>query len=722
MIISHIRPENKESNQWTIQPNIEHCEGVATLASKFASEFGLESFGQIEGLLHDKGKEQIGFQNYIQGVTGYDDSIIYHRTPHAFVGALIAKKLYPQVYPLISYPIMGHHAGLSDFGDFEEKMKEDIPADVSVKSLNIVPKINTKLNTDSKDLHHIIRMLYSCLVDADYLDTEAFMNEDNARSRQNKCTLKVLLPLLEKKLSEFKDAKKTEVNQIRAEIQEQCLKCSEEKPGFFSLTVPTGGGKTISSLVWAMYHAIKYGKKRIIIAIPYTSIITQTAQVLRDIFGEENVLEHHSNTNPDSIKDKKLALQMKLATENWDYPIIVTTNVELFESMFSNKPSSCRKLHNVCNSVLILDEVQTLPLEYLQPIVDSLKTFQQIFGTTILFTTASLPALKGEIRHGKSPNAVLNGIAEIKEIIPISFRLHEKLRRVNLHFDENRSSYDEIADRLSKYDRVLCIVNTRRDAFEIYSRLPKEEITIHLSRMMCSQHIRETINYIKESLLDDNKKVIRVIATQLIEAGVDIDFPVVFRQEAGLDSILQAAGRCNREGKLELSDSYVFRLDKPLPRGYISNAANAQKNLKDNLDWFDPETMTEYFIQLYSRTETFDKAKIKDYLYKPLDFCFETASKNFKLIEDNSVSVIVNYKNSYALIEKLQLNGINYNIMKKLSQFSVNIHDKDFKELMKSGLIKEILEGVFYLPDREQYDEKLGLLIKSHWLEELLIK
>jgi CRISPR-associated endonuclease/helicase Cas3 len=721
MIISHIKPSDTEPKEWPIQSNTDHSNGVAKLAAKFANELGMSSFGMIEGLLHDKGKEQIGFQQYIQGVTKYKN-IAYQRTPHAFVGALLAKKLYPQFYPLLSYPIMGHHAGLPDSDNFEETMRKSIPSDVAIEKLDILPKTDKQLQTDKQDIHHVIRMLYSCLVDADFLDTESFMNADNAYLRGNKAELKDLLPLLERKLHEFKNSKPSAVNQIRAEIQAQCIKSSEDKPGFFSLTVPTGGGKTISSIVWAIRHAIKYGKKRIIIAIPYTSIITQTAQTLREIFGEDNVLEHHSNTDPDKIIDKKLALEMKLATENWDYPIIVTTNVELFESMFSNKPSSCRKLHNICNSVLILDEVQTLPLEYLQPIVDSLKTYQRILGTTVLFTTASLPALKGDIRHGSKPNAVLHGIEEIKEIIPESFRLHERLRRVNLHFDDKRSSYDEIAERLSKYDRVLCIVNTRKDAMEIFTRLPKEGLTLHLSRMMCSQHIRETIDKIKKSLLDDNQKVIRVIATQLIEAGVDIDFPIVFRQEAGLDSILQAAGRCNREGKLDISDSYVFRLDKPLPPGYISNAANAQKNLPNDMDWFAPQTMIQYFIQLYSRTENFDKADINYYLYKPFDFNFETAAKEFKLIDDSSISVIVNYGNSYELITKLVKDGVNYRMMKKLGQYSVNIHEKVFKELFKSDIIQEVLQGIYFLPDKEQYDEERGLMIENHWLEEILIK
>lgn len=716
MIISHVK-----SNTHIIQSNEEHSLGVAKLAEKFSDEFGLGSWGWIMGMLHDKGKEQKSFQTRIKRASGLEEGPIY-KAPHAYVGALISRKLYPNGYPLLNWAIMCHHSGLSDYTDFENTIEEkQIPDDVKIESDGrqlTAPKCPYKM--DKKDWHHLQRLLFSCLVDADYLDTETFMQPETASHRGSNTPLCELLPLLEKHMENFSlDAP---INKIRNEILNQCNSLAQGQKGFYSLTVPTGGGKTLASISWAMRHAIHNGQKRIIIAIPYTSIIVQTASVLRSIFGGENVLEHHSNANIDRISDEEQAVKMKLATENWDYPIIVTTNVELFESMFSNKTSSCRKLHNICNSVLILDEVQTLPLEFLQPIVDSLKTYQKIFGTSVLFTTASLPALKGNIGHGHKEDEILHGFDNIKEIIPDSFKLYERLRRVNLHFDDSKSNYNDIAARLTKYDRVLCIVNTRKDAMEIFKRLPNEGITLHLSRMMCSKHIRKTIESIKELLLDDNQKIIRVVATQLIEAGVDIDFPIVFRQEAGLDSILQAAGRCNREGKLGISDSYVFMLDKPLPKGYISNAVNAQKNLPKDKDWFAPQTMIQYFTQLYSRTVTFDKADIANSLYKPFDFCFETVAQKFKLIDDSSISVIVNYENSYELVTILKDNGVNYHIMKKLSQYSVNIHEKDFKELDKAGLIDEVLEGIYFLPDIEQYDKDLGLVVQNHWLEEILIK
>jgi CRISPR-associated endonuclease/helicase Cas3 len=719
MVISHILPVDENNNEWRLQSNEDHSEGVANLAEQFATEFGFGEWGRVLGLLHDKGKEQKDFQTYIQVVSKYKPELQSNVHPqHAYVGALIAKKLFPKIYPLLSYEILGHHAGLCDFDAFEDKMKELIPQDVLVERLNANLSLPSSIHFEGSDIHHFIRMLYSCLVDADFLDTERFMNEGHAELRRNETSLKSLLPRLSNSLSNFKAD--TPVNVIRAEVQDACKKTAIEKPGFFSLTVPTGGGKTISSLVWAINHAIKFNKKRIIIAIPYTSIIVQTAQTLRDIFGADNVLEHHSNVEIDKIADIRRALKMKLASENWDYPIIVTTNVQLFESMFSNKPSSCRKLHNICNSVIILDEAQTLPLEYLQPIIDGLKTYQRLFGTSILFTTASLPAFRGKEKKGNNGN-VLKCIENIKEIIPDGLDLHDKLRRVNLIFDAQSSDFDEVADRMSKYNRVLCIVNTRNNAKEIYDRLPNEGLTLHLSRMMCPNHIMEVINKLKKALKSPDCPIIRVVSTQLIEAGVDIDFPVVLRQESGLDSILQAAGRCNREGKLAMGKAFVFSIKNQSPKGYLSSAINAKKSLPQNSDWFNPDTMTSYFEQLYWRTMTFDKCDVASRLNKPIDFCFASVAQDFSLIDDNCINVVVNYGQSNELIDELENEGPNYQLMRKLGQYSVGIHKNDFDKLFNYGFIED-KKGVYYISDKKIYNDKVGLIFDNHWLEEILIK
>lgn len=337
----------------------------------------------------------------------------------------------------------------------------------------------------------------------------------------------------------------------------------------------------------------------------------------------------------------------------------------------------------------------------------------------MLFTTASLPALEGTMKWGRGMNDELHGIPDIHEIVPRRMNLHDKLRRVKLNFDTTSTTYEDLAQRLTTYPRVLCVVNSRKDAKAVFECLPNEGLTLHLSRMMCSAHIRKVIQKIKSALKDENEKVIRIVATQLIEAGVDIDFPVVYRQEAGLDSILQAAGRCNREGKLNISNAYVFRFEKK-PFGSIGRACDARENLGLDRDWFAPEVMTDYFIQLYSRCTTFDKAQVKELLYKPNEWCFESVAKEFQFITDAGVTVYVNYGNSAELIERLKADGPSYDLLKRLSQYSVCIHDADFKKLQTGGLVNEELEGYYYIPDREQYKDNLGLVMENHWLEEIL--
>lgn len=721
-IISHLYQDNTDGH-WVTQSNEEHTEGVAKRASHFANDFGLASWGWVLGMLHDRGKESNAFQQHIKKESGYapETKVVgdYH---HAYVGGIIARKLYGKSFDnVLTNQIVSHHTGLHDSDELDNYLNKEIPHEID-SHFDKVQLNHPACNMATNDFHHLARVLYSCLVDADYLDTEAFMDKESSASRNNKTTLSELYPMLEKHLRDLKaNAKETEVNKIRSQVQEQCSKMAENPRGFYSLTVPTGGGKTLSSLLWATKHAIHNGQKRIIIAIPYTSIIMQTAAILREIFGEENVLEHHSNVNPESINNESLSLKMRLATENWDYPIIVTTNVQLFESMFSNKPSRCRKLHNIVNSVIILDEAQTLPMDYLQTIVDSLKTYNKLFNVSVLFTTASQPVLSGMI-EGCNPQASFEGIERVTEIIPDGFRLHDKLRRVKLDIDNEGKTYDEVAAMLCKHKRVLCIVNTRRDAKELYERLPQEGITLHLSKNMCSEHISETIERMKAALKDENNDIVRVVSTQLVEAGVDIDFPVVYRQEAGLDSVLQAAGRCNREGKKGISTTHVFSLSKEhnLPKGYIQDANNARLNLMGALDWFSPQTMTSYFEQLYCRRDTFDKKKIKHYLYNVREMYFATAANEFQLIEDVGKDIIVCWKDSMDLVQQLQQNGPSYKLMKRLSKFCVNIHNRDFDTLQEMGVVEEI-NGMYVIKYKQQYDEQIGLRMDNNWSNASLI-
>lgn len=733
VVISHVRQFDME-----IQSNEEHQQGVAEKAKVFAAEFGMGEWGRVLGLLHDKGKEKKAFQQHIMKDSGKDPTVrVEGDYCHAYVGALLARNQYSNVASLLAYPIVGHHAGLYDYSDYDDVMeKKSIPSEIDTTELNISLSPSILKSIKPFECNHLIRMLFSCLVDADRLDTEEFMKPEQAELRGGKKTLQELAPLLEKDLSDKrnetmkKNKDKTIVNIVRNQVQEECRMKAECESGFYSLTVPTGGGKTLSSLLWAMKHAIYNGKRRIIIAIPYTSIIVQTAQILRDIFGSENVLEHHSNVSYEALCDREdngednLALQMKLATENWDYPIIVTTNVQLFESMYSNKPTPCRKLHNLCNSVLILDEVQALPTQYLQPIVNALKTYQRLFGMSVLFTTASQPVLEG--RHqGTIPRITFDGIDKITEIIPDGSDLHNKLRRVNLHFDERQSSYDEIAERIAQYDRVLCIVNSRRAAKEIFDRLPDDEYKYHLSRLMCPIHIKETIADIIDKLRISKKKI-RVISTQLIEAGVDIDFPFVLRQGIGLDSVLQAAGRCNREGGDVRGEVYVFSLneEKEYPNSFMEKSNNARKRLSKDLDWFSPDAMEAYFLKLYKGyTQTFDKMDLKKKLENPSYYLFKTASEKFKLIDDKTRSVVVNYGDAERLVNQVKQNGVTYELMKALGQYTVNVSESNFK-ILKDAFDKgeRIPKGLFFLMNKGQYDRQTGVILNNMYIEDVYTK
>lgn len=729
VIISHVRPTDQ-----AIQTNEEHSQNVAALSSQFAAEFGMADWGQFIGQLHDKGKERNDFQNYIRRENGME-APTYDDKTHAWIGAILAKQIAPNLYPIATFQILGHHTGLCDYTKLSELDNKEIPSEVDSDihlqepSLDFFKNNNLFLPDRQKHLHHVIRMLFSCLVDADFLDTEQFMQPEKSIARSNDIQLTDLLPKLESFLSSLKAD--TPVNKIRKKIQNCCRAAADKPKGVYSLTVPTGGGKTLSSLLWAMLHAIKNGQHRIIIAIPYTSIISQTAKTFKDIFGEEAVLEHHSNYDYHDREEKYDDINPeRMATENWDAPIIVTTNVQLFESMYASHPGRCRKLHNIANSVIILDEVQTLPGEHLQAIVDALKAYNELFGVSLLFTTASQPTLEGE-RKGHEQN--LQGFDKIEELIPDTMQLHDKLRRVKLDFIDTALSYEDIAEQMMRYERVLCIVNTRQAAADLFNHLPQNENHYHLSRNMCPEHVDSTLQTIKARLKENDDQPIRVVTTQLIEAGVDIDFPVVMRQEIGLDSILQAAGRCNREGKMTGNGTtYVFKIDGVnVPRGTMSYANDARLNMRPQEDLFTPDAMTEYFTQYYAKIPSFDKKDkegncIQNLLHKADQLLFDSADQYFKLIEDNGYPVVVNFQDSSTLVNEMRYGNVSKKMYRKLARYTITIPRYLFDKLNEIGIVEKIESqgketGLYYISDKKLYDEHYGLSHDVDFQNEMLI-
>jgi len=507
------------------------------------------------------------------------------------------------------------------------------------------------------------------------------------------------------------------VNIIRADVLRQCRDKAVLPSGLFSLTVPTGGGKTLSSMAFALNHAVHYGKKRVIYVIPYTSILEQTANIFREVFGDKNVIEHHSNLDPD-----KEDTRSRLATENWDAPIVVTTNVQFFESLFAARTSRCRKLHNIVNSVVVLDEAQLLPPEFLAPILHVMQDLASPgYRVSFVLSTATQPAF--------SPRPKFPGLKEVRELMDDPEQLYVNLKRVNaeLPADFNaQRTWESIADEIQQYDSVLCIVNSRKDCRELHALMPRD--TIHLSALMCGQHRSQVIADIKQRLKDGIPT--RVVSTQLVEAGVDMDFPVVYRALAGLDAVAQAAGRCNREGALPgMGKVVVFVPPKPAAPGLLRKAQDAGREImkltKDSKG--DPlmrERFEAYFRQYYERLNSLDKAGIVGLLdmhnmaeAAKCKFNFHTAADKFRLIdEEGQTAIIVGYGESPSLIASLEAsrNMEPYRrraILRKLQRYTVSIREHECKKLMAGSDVQEVFPGVFVLMTNGLYRPDIGLVM-----------
>ena len=540
--LAHISDDGRKQ---TVQ---EHLEGTARLCSEFAAAFDAAEQGYLAGISHDIGKYTEAFQRRLHGGPKVD---------HATAGAIeCANAGFGQA----AVCVIGHHSGLPDMGNertdqpgdatFYGRIKRGLAGGIEPYRGNWPGKLPKTAPAPASARSGFsaaawTRMLYSCLVDADYLDTERFM-QPYKLSRGGYDGMERLLGKLEKHIEKWANPE-NEMNKYRWEILSECLRCGEKTKGIYTLTVPTGGGKTVSSMAFALRHAVAHGMKHIIYVIPYTSIIEQNAAVFKEILGEDNVLEHHSGKLYE-LEDASSPAQYRLAmaTENWDMPVIVTTAVQFFESFYSNRSSKCRKLHSLANSVIIFDEAQMLPTCHLQPCVGAIAELVRHFGATAVLCTATQPVL-GDIfkRFGWSEN--------IPELCLGTQALYEKFRRVSFR-NAGGLSNEMLAGELKNSRQVLCIVNSRRAAQEIYDMLPKEG-SYHLSTLMYPAHRQRVLNEIRQRLKEG--AVCRVLSTSLIEAGVDVDFPTVYREMAGLDSILQAAGRCNREGRRSSVESTV---------------------------------------------------------------------------------------------------------------------------------------------------------------------
>ena len=711
--------------RWLEHALDEHLRDVGGLAARLAQAYGASDWARVAGYWHDLGKYRSKFQTYIRDASGYEreDAHIEQlgRVDHSTAGAIHAMKKLGVRGPIIAYMIAGHHAGLPDWNSADgggsalsvrleqpELLEEALAAAPPAELLNCdLPSSGILGGIDGFALW--VRMIFSSLVDADYLDTEAFMDDGRGALRNTFPSLEELTPLFDAFMAAKQLAAKGAIDAVRANVLAQCRAAGQQAPGIFTLTVPTGGGKTLSSMAFALEHATvkAYKKRRVIYVIPFTSIIEQTADVFREVFGEA-VIEHHSNTDEANENHKS-----RLACENWDAPIIVTTSVQFFESLFAARPSRCRKLHNIANSIVVLDEAQLIPAELRIPILETIDLLATFYGVTFVLSTATQPVLTAQKASGKD-----TAMGNVREIISEPAALFTQLERVRYDIPadtETPTAWQTIADELVSHPRVLCIVNSRKDCLDLHALMPSG--TICLSALMCGQHRSEVIADIKARLKANEP--LRVISTQLVEAGVDIDFPVVYRALAGLDSIAQAGGRCNREGKLSSGLVKVFVPPKPAPVGMLRKAAQATKSVLASgiLATLPPEIFKQYFQIYFADINSQKTEEIQALLAvdkKTLGCAFRSAAEAFRLIDDDAQrAVYVRYGQSEKWLNLLASKGPERWLLRKLQRYSVSISVRDFGRMLAIGDVVPIFRGSFFSISSAAIYGEYGLIVPA---------
>ena len=700
-----------------------HASNVGNLAAAFAQNFGADEIARYTGQLHDLGKYSLPFQKRLKGEAKSVD--------HATAGAKIAVERWGNaIGKLMAFCIAGHHAGLANGcreGDNRSTLKQrlalqfgtDIPTLDNLWQQEIKLPQNLSAPPLKADAHHpyfsyafFTRMLYSCLVDADYLDTEAFYSnlENNAVERGGYPDLNALQHNFNQFINAFRrrvaqapeqteaEKRNAALNRLRGEIFDYALEQAAQPQGLFTLTVPTGGGKTFTSMAFALEHAKQHGMRRVIYVIPFTSIIEQNAAEFRKAFGElgeQAVLEHHSTFDDGKLQNEATKDKLRLASENWDAPIVVTTAVQFFESLFTDRSSRCRKLHNIAGSVIILDEAQMLPLNVLLPIMQAIKELAQNYRCSIVMCTATQPAVQAE-------NGFYRGFENVREIAPKPTALFDKLRRTTVQHIGTQTDADLLA-KLGEHPQMLVIVNNRRHARSLYDQAKHLDGTFHLTTLMCAKHRSQKLDEIRGRL--KNGEPCRVIATSLIEAGVDVDFPLVMRTEAGLDSVAQAAGRCNREGKRPSENSFVWIF-----------APEEQWKAPPELA---TQAVATYFAELYqlkgSELDNKKILKMHNDTGQNLDFPFQTIADKFRMIESHMQPLIIPFDvDAENLISSLHHADHIGGLLRKLQPYTVQIPEKALAALYKAGRIEPINEKNFgkqfyKLIGLDLYDEVAGL-------------
>lgn len=728
---AHSSDESQE--KW--QRLFDHLKNTAEKSADLGKPIGMENLAYITGFLHDLGKYTQNFQARLHGkqvavdhsTAGAQEIVNYYK-----------KSRFEPIAHLIAYCISGHHTGLPDMGTsidlegdptLQARLKRKIEPysayqqEIDIDSLPkpIPPMIKKTSKSGFFSLSFLTRMLYSILVDADYLETESFYSKDIVRGAYPS---PANLQNLFQQALDSKQFPQSPINDLRQHIRQACEERAGDEQGLFSLTVPTGGGKTISSMQFALLHAKKHNLQRIIYVIPYTSIIEQNAKVFKEMLGYDCVLEHHSNFDWEQFSkeqsrsedaDDSVTEKLRLASENWDIPIVVTTNVQFFESLYASRSSSSRKVHNMANSVILFDEAQMIPNGFIKPCLLAISELVLNYKSTVVLCTATQPEF----------SRFLPDDIEIKEIMPNPTQLYDAFKRVSIQ-DAGTIDDETLAKRLSEHHQALCIVNTRKHAQKIFNLLPKSDHIFHLSTLMYPAHRQQVIATIKDRL--NNNQPCIVISTQVMEAGVDLDFPVGYRALAGLDSIIQAGGRVNRNRKSADAKLYIFEPDtdaiKRVP-GYIQQTGDITRQILRRWKDKDPiclEAIQDYYESLYGvqSDHAFDSARVLPCFEKPSSrlpsFDFRTASERFKLIGSDTIAVIVPRESkAQDILDKLPWVQSPGALLRKLQIYTVSIYRNEFLMLYQAGKIDMKNDTIPVLLDPEtNYHPCLGLSIPTN--------
>lgn len=730
--------EGEPESSW--QTLADHLSGTAIRSRDFAELFDAGEWAYLLGQLHDLGKATPAFQARLHGSAIQVD--------HASAGAQWLKENYKTLGFALAYLVAGHHGGLMNCANgerrssLESRLAEDHLEGIAVEEYinktdaqlfkNDMPRWLRELvkrNAEQQDgslafsFFFLLEMLYSCLVDADYLDTESFVAPHISEKRQAAGpSLSEMTELYDTFLAALEESSPdTPVNRARRHIRNLVLEKAPLPSGIFALTSLTGAGKTFTSLGFALHHGLAHDKRRVIYAIPFTSIVEQTAASFKKVFGPDAVLEHHFNYVYDS-NDWESAEAERLSTENWDAPLIVTTNVQLFESIFAGKPSKSRKLHNLAGSVIILDEVQSLPDGLLQCCLASLEELCRHYKVTVVLCSATQPAFAWNWPFSSHVTTLLD-----------EADLHRELfdGRATITYD-GECTVQSLVDECTSREQVLCIVSSRRAAKILYEQLigvcPEEEVW-HLSALMTPVHRSEVIARIKEDLRLG--RPCRVVSTQLVEAGVDLDFPIVLREIAGIDSILQAAGRCNREGRRPTGRVHVF--DCPELRGKKrSGWLQAMRDLgqetiaccqSSGVNPFSKDGVDYFFQSRYQVVETDAKHIFKSicdiHRMAEARYDFEEYGSDFRFIEDGGYTIFVPHDDtSRKLLAQLENEECDFTLSRHLQRYCISVPTNMAMQLLADSVIAQLKESGPFILEPEigvayHYDNKIGLVVDA---------